>query len=197
MEEQFGIILLAAGSSSRLGSPKQSLVYRQTTLLKHSIQVALGSMAQQVIVVLGADAETIQPAIENDRLGFIINDQWQEGVAASIRAGLQYLLRQTPAVQNVLFMACDQPYISIDLLDKLVTLQKKTGHAIVASKYAGTAGIPAIFAKKLFPELLKLRGDAGAKKLIMQQQDEVATVSFPLGDIDIDTKTDYENLRKM
>ncbi|HTE10817.1 MAG TPA: nucleotidyltransferase family protein [Chitinophagaceae bacterium] len=197
MEEQYDIIILAAGSSSRLGSPKQSLAYRQTTLLKHSIEVALGSRAQQVIVVLGADAATIQPAIENNRLSFIVNDQWQEGIAASIRRGLRYLIRQKPAAQNVLFMVCDQPYITVDLLDKLVTLQKKTGNAIVASKYAETTGIPAIFAKELFPELLQLRGDAGARKLIMQQPGAVATVSFPLGDIDIDTKADYGNLRKM
>ncbi|MEP6727588.1 MAG: nucleotidyltransferase family protein [Bacteroidota bacterium] len=197
MKEQCDIIILAAGSSSRLGTPKQLLPYNQNTLIQHSIEVALASSAGRVIVVLGPNAEAMRPGIVNDKLGFIINEQWQEGIASSIRCGLLYLLNQLPAPQNVLFMVCDQPFINTDLLDKLITLQEQTGHAIVASKYAETKGIPAIFGKELFPELLELKGDMGAKKLIAQQKDRISTVSFPPGNIDIDTETDYRHLQKM
>jgi molybdenum cofactor cytidylyltransferase len=196
METRCGIILLAAGSSSRLGEPKQSLVYNQSTLLEHSIQVALESMADQVITVLGANAETIKLNIIDEKLSVIVNELWQEGIASSIRCGLQYLLERIPVVQSALFMVCDQPYISAALLNKLVTLQRQTGAAIVASEYAGTTGIPAIFDETLFADLLQLKGDAGAKKLIMQQPGKIAAVSFPLGDIDIDTAADYSRLQK-
>lgn len=198
MEHPCDIVLLAAGSSSRLGGPKQLLMYKEHTLLQHSIEIALASLANRVIVVLGANAGIIGTGInkEDDRLTCITNDQWQEGLASSIRCGLQYLLSQKPAPQNVLFMVCDQPYINTVLLNKLITLQRQTGHSIVASKYAKTAGIPAIFSRDLFPELLQLTGDKGARKLIEQQKEAVATVAFPLGTIDIDTMADYESLQK-
>ena len=198
MEHPCDIVLLAAGSSSRLGGPKQLLMYKEHTLLQHSIHIALASLANRVIVVLGANAGIIGTGItkKDDRLTCITNDQWQEGLASSIRCGLQYLLSQKPAPQNVLFMVCDQPYINTVLLNKLITLQRQTGHSIVASKYAKTAGIPAIFSRDLFPELLQLTGDKGARKLIEQQKEAVATVAFPLGTIDIDTMADYESLQK-
>ena len=197
MENQCGIILLAAGASSRLGSPKQSLVYGSQTLLEHSIGTALGSGAQKTVVVLGAGATTLQPAITSDKLSYIENSTWQEGMASSIRYGLEYITSHFPAIQNVLFMACDQPYVSIELLDKLVTLQKETGSPVVASQYSGTTGIPAIFNQLLFPELMQLKGDRGARKLIAAHHDKVLTVDFPKGAIDIDTGEDYRNLLKM
>ena len=195
MEDQCAIIILAAGASSRLGTPKQLLVYHQNTLLEHSIAAALLSVAQQVVVVLGAGAANVQPGIRDAKLVFIINEAWQEGMASSIRCGLNYLLEQSPTLQAVIFMVCDQPYISCELLDNLVTLQQQTGSAIVASQYAETKGIPALFSKALFPELLQLQGDAGARKLLMRHP--VVTIPFPLGNIDIDTAADYQALQKM
>jgi len=194
---QCGIVVLAAGASSRLGLPKQLLVIGQTTLLQHSISVALGSLAQKVVVVLGAGASGIHTATADDKLAFIENKQWQEGMSSSIRCGLGHITRQCPQLQSVLFMACDQPFVSVELLNKLVTLQQETDSPIVASTYAGTTGIPAIFHAALFPELLLLTGDRGAKKLIERHRQHVATVAFPQGHIDIDTGEDYRNLQKM
>ncbi|MEO6314411.1 MAG: nucleotidyltransferase family protein [Chitinophagaceae bacterium] len=196
MKNYGNIVILAAGGSSRLGSPKQSLQYGETTLLEHSVRIALASMARRVTLVLGANAATGALNLQNEKLTVIVNDQWQEGMAASIRCGLQHLLQQVPAPESVLYMACDQPFISVDLLDKLITLQKQKGHAVVASEYAGTMGIPAVFDKSLFPELMQLTGDAGAKKMMMQHKEKLAAVSFPLGAIDIDTEADYINLQK-
>ncbi len=193
---QCGIVLLAAGASSRLGMPKQLLGYGQTTLLQHSINMALGSVAATVVVVLGAGAAGIDTTKPAAKLSFVVNHQWEEGMAASIRCGLDHVMRQYPQLQNVLFMACDQPYVSVELLDKLVTLQQETGKPVVASQYANTAGIPAIFHATLFSELMELAGDRGARKLIERHQHEMATVPFPQGQIDIDTGEDYRNLQK-
>ena len=196
MGDQCAIIVLAAGASSRLGKPKQTLLFKQSTLLEHSIHEALNTVAAYVIVVLGADAAAIQPSIQNTKLSFAVNEHWQEGIASSIRCGLEYLLTKQSSIQDILLMVCDQPYINTALLDKLVTLQAETGVDIVASSYGDTKGIPAVFGKQLFPELLKLKGDTGAKKIIMRHAESLAVIDFPLGAIDIDTQEDYISIQK-
>jgi len=196
MSDQCAIIVLAAGASSRLGKPKQTLLFKQSTLLEHSIHEALNAVAAHVIVVLGADAAALQPSIQNTKLSFAVNEYWQEGIASSIRCGLAYLLTKHSSVQAILLMVCDQPYINTALLDKLVTLQAETGVDIVASSYGDTKGIPAVFGKQLFPELLKLKGDTGAKKIIMNHAGSLAVIDFPLGAIDIDTQEDYISIQK-
>lgn len=194
---QTGIVLLAAGGSARLGSPKQMLAYAGTTLLQHSINQAMASMAASIVVVLCPGAATFQIQPADNRLHFIINEQWKEGMASSIRCGLEYLTHRFLNLQHVLFMACDQPFVQAELLDKLVTLQQETGKAIAAGTYAGITGIPAVFDKTIFPELMLLTGDKGAKKLIEQHRQQVVTVDFPQGAIDIDTRDDYQNLQKI
>jgi CTP:molybdopterin cytidylyltransferase MocA len=92
---------------------------------------------------------------------------------------------------------CDQPFISLTLVNQLLNIQQKTGKAIVACSYGDTVGTPVLFKSTFFPELLTLQGDAGAKKIIKQHSGAVATVTFPKGHIDIDTDTDYEALKKM
>lgn len=196
-ENGCAVIILAAGASSRLGQAKQLLIYQEKTLLENSIRVALNARVKQVAVVLGAGAAGIPVSMHDEKLAFIINGQWQEGIASSIRCGLHYLLQQCANLQSVIFMACDQPYASTGLLNNLVTLQQQTGCAIVASQYAATTGIPVLFTRPLFAELLQLKGDAGAKKLILLHQAETVTVPFPLGSIDIDTAADYQALQKM
>ena len=190
------IILLAAGVSSRLGLPKQALPYKDSTLLTNSIRVALESIADKVIVILGTNALPVT-ITDKEKLQLLINEGWEEGMASSIRCGLQFANRRFPSAETALFMVCDQPFINTALLNNLITLQQQTGSAIVASTYNGVTGIPAIFKKQLFAELLTLQGDAGAKKIIAQQQEHVVTVPFPLGEIDIDTAADYSRLQKM
>lgn len=192
-----GIVILAAGASSRMGEAKQLLPYQQHTLLQHSIAIAMASVAKQVVVVLGAGATAIQPVIKAEKLTIVVNEVWQEGMASSIRCGLSLLLRQNPGLQSVIFMVCDQPFASTELLNNLVTLQQQTGRNVVASEYAGTAGIPALFTKALFAELLQLKGDTGAKRLVMLHQADTVTLPFPLGSIDIDTAADYRGLQQM
>ncbi|MFT3932764.1 MAG: nucleotidyltransferase family protein [Chitinophagaceae bacterium] len=196
MTVQCDIVILAAGGSTRLGRPKQLLLYRGIDLLTYAIETALGSIADHIIVVLGANQQAWQYNKNEQRIQVVINQNWQEGIASSIRCGLSFLLEQNPATENVLFMTCDQPHIDAGLLDKLITLQKHTGAQISATAYAGTKGIPAVFNKTLFPELLQLKGDSGARKIIAAKAETVSLVDFPLAEVDIDTEADYQELQK-
>lgn len=189
------IIVLAAGASNRLGRPKQLLPYRGKSLLRNVMGVAKSVNAHPVIAVLGANSHLTGNEIEEDKNVYkIVNDNWGEGISSSIQCGLKFLQQISPSSDAAIFMVCDQPFITGSLLNKLITAQKKTGKPIVASSYDNTIGTPVLFHKSLFSELMDLRGDAGAKKIISQHADSVVTVSFPKGKIDIDTAADYAEL---
>jgi len=187
-----GIIILAAGSSSRLGKPKQNLVYKGQTLLQRAIEATAASVCRPVIVVLGANEEMIKPTIENNAINIIHNPDWQQGMASSIRSGINALKKIEPKAGSVILTLCDQPFVDTPLLDRLV--QKRSAKRIVASSYNDTMGAPVLFGAAYFDELLLLKGQEGAKKLLLKYPDDVVTVPFPLGGIDIDTMEDYEKL---
>jgi molybdenum cofactor cytidylyltransferase len=187
-----GIIILAAGASTRMGSPKQLLPYQDNTLLQYSIDVALSTGFSPVIVVIGAMAQDILPIINNDRITIVENQEWQEGLGSSVRIGISTLMDQSPLVESAILMLCDQPFVTNSLLHQLVETKIATHKKIVASTYKNTAGVPVLFDKSFFPELLQLQGQDGAKKLLIQHSAEVATVPFPEGAIDIDTPEDYD-----
>jgi molybdenum cofactor cytidylyltransferase len=190
-----GVILLAAGASSRLGSPKQLLDFAGSKLLQHAIDTALASDAMHVVVVLGANAEIIKQELKETTAAIVENDAWKEGMASSIRFGLQTLVKLNPEVEAAVFMVADQPFVTADLLNELMELNKKERHNIVASKYGTTFGTPVLFSKRFFPELMELTGDTGAKSLVRKYQNETAFVPFPKGEIDIDTMEDYEKAK--
>ena len=187
-----GIIILAAGSSSRLGKPKQNLVYKGQTLLQRAIEAAAASVCRPVIVVLGANEEMVKPTIESDNINIIHNPDWQEGMASSIRSGINALQKIEPNADSVILMLCDQPFVDAALPNQLV--EKKSDKGIVASGYNDTIGAPVLFDLAYFDELRSLKGQEGAKKLLLKYPDDVVTVPFPLGGIDIDTAEDYEKL---
>ena len=192
-----GIVILAAGSSSRLGKPKQLLLYNDKSLLQHSIDAAINSNGNSVLVVSGANEELISKEINKTGAHIITNKEWEEGMASSVRTGLDTLFKISPTTDGVIFMVCDQPYISSSLLNDLISTQQKTKKPIITSSYGETIGPPALFHKSLFNELMQLKGDAGARKIIQQHSYEVATVLFTNGKIDIDTKEDYEALENL
>lgn len=179
-----------------MGKPKQLLTYKGDSLLKQVTQKALDSNTGPVIIVLGANADLLKKEIENDKVTLVINQDWKQGMASSMITGLNALLSIAPATDAVIFMMCDQPFISMSLLKDLIAMQQATAKSIVASNYGNTIGPPTLFCKSIFSELLKLEGDAGAKKIIQQHTNDVATVHFPEGSIDIDTTADYESLLK-
>ena len=194
--EQCAIVILAAGKSSRLGSPKQLLPFKGKSLLRHAASAALQTVMRPVIVVVGANSDVIKKEMEGMKVELVENEEWPEGMASSIRCGLQALPDIAPAADGVIIMVCDQPFVSASLLGELITAQKDRVKKIVACKYTNTIGPPVFFHKSFFPELLELKGDEGAKKIIVQHMDDVATVLFPGGDIDIDTAAEYEALNQ-
>lgn len=188
-----GLIILAAGNSSRLGRPKQLLPFNGQSLLQHTISIAL-QVADPVIVVLGAKAHEIQLAVHHQPVHLVHNDNWSAGMASSIHCGLTALRSLSPTTGKVIITVCDQPYVSVELLQGLIHGQSASGQPIAACAYGDTTGIPALFHASLFPELMALTGDTGARKLIKQYADRTTTIPFPLGAIDIDTLPDYEKL---
>jgi molybdenum cofactor cytidylyltransferase len=194
MSSETGIVLLAAGSSARLGKPKQALLYKGKSLLTHAIDVAIESGVAHVVTVLGANADQLMAGAAKPGTTVLINEQWQEGMASSIRVGLNELLRLGPAIRAVIFMVCDQPFVTATLIQQLMSEYHSSGKPIVACSYGESAGTPALFDTTIFAALLKLEGDAGAKKILKSSPGQVSTIPFPEGNIDIDTAADYDHL---
>lgn len=191
-----GMIVLAAGASTRMGTPKQLLRYQEYSLLRHTVEVALASVCRPIIVVLGAYAQLIRSDISQLPVQVVENLQWTEGMNTSIRIGIE-ALSSAPKnnVQAVVVALCDQPFISCEIISQLVEAYHLTGKTIIASEYAGTLGVPALFSRSFFSELTILRGGEGAKQVIKKHAYEVFGIPFPKGAIDIDTPMDYEQLR--
>ncbi|WP_026954055.1 nucleotidyltransferase family protein [Algoriphagus vanfongensis] len=190
-----GVIILAAGSSSRLGEAKQLLEIQGEKLIDRSIKAAQKIAANRTVVVLGANAELIQKSIKSEVSSIVINSEWKDGMGSSIVAGLRFLIEKE-FIDQVILMLCDQPFVDEELLIRLIQKQSQTLQGIIASSYSGTLGVPALFGKKYFEELLALHGHEGAKNLIRKHSEDVAFIDFPLGKIDLDTPHDVEEFLK-
>ena len=194
--ESLAVIILAAGNSSRLGSPKQLLPYAEKTLLQHAIDNAKASIANHVIVVLGSRKTLIENKIDHDKIIIVENLIWESGISSSIKAGVNALKDLSKETDAIILMVCDQPFADAEILKALVYEQARSGKAIVGCSYENTKGIPAIFHRSTFSKLLSLEGDTGAKKLFEKYKEEASFISFQDGGIDIDTSEDYKNLTK-
>jgi molybdenum cofactor cytidylyltransferase len=186
-------IILAAGGSSRLGFPKQTLLFKGNTLLEIAIDAALKAKCDPVVVVLGANKEVIEPGIKDKEIIILHNENWAEGMGTSIKAAIGHL-ENIGEVKQVIIMLCDQPFVSRALLGSLIYKRQQNDSKIIACIYQDAIGVPALFDRFLFPELLSLKDNEGAKKVIKAHPEQVATVPFEKGGVDIDTVADYENL---
>ncbi|MFH5883943.1 NTP transferase domain-containing protein [Halalkalibaculum sp. DA3122] len=190
-----GVVILAAGSSSRLGRPKQLLGYENKTLLQRVIDIIGPFEFNPSVVVLGANADQIREATDLAQVTAVYNEHWSEGIASSIRLGVTESLKLNSSLQGILFLLSDQPYVSGELIQELVNTHKSGEQRITACRYKQNVGVPAIFGKRFFPGLQKLTGDVGAKKIILQHRQKVEEVPFKKGFFDIDTEEDYEHLK--
>jgi len=189
-----GIIILAAGNSSRLGQPKQLLGYKDSTLLKNTIAESFLVPDVAIMVVTGSNNQLIEEELDPSRIKICFNRDWETGMSSSIVNGLNALLRLYPDCENCIFAVCDQPYVSSVVFENLIQEHSITGKGIVASAYSGTLGTPVLFNKKYFTELAALQGQEGAKKIINRFLEDTASVPFEKGNIDIDTEDDYNRL---
>jgi molybdenum cofactor cytidylyltransferase len=180
------LIILAAGASARLGQPKQLLPFRGRSLLRHAAETALGSVCRPVVVVLGALADRLQTELTALPVTVALNSVWAEGMASSIRAGLKAVASGTAAPDAVVIMLCDQPLITSGMLNQVVHVHRSEERGIVASAYEGTLGVPALFSRKYFPELDSLRGDQGAKRIIVKHENDQARIPLPEAAFDVD-----------
>jgi molybdenum cofactor cytidylyltransferase len=189
-----GAIVLAAGASTRMGQPKQLLQFQGRSFLRNTVEVVVASVCQPIVVVLGAYAEKMRPEVSQLPVQVLENPQWYDGMGASIRVGITALNSAAQEIEGVVLTLCDQPFISCNVINQLVAAYHSTGQGIIASEYAGTLGVPALFSRKFFSDLMNLEATSGAKQVIKKYSDEVFCVSFAAGAIDIDTPEDYEGL---
>ncbi|OGT36006.1 MAG: hypothetical protein A2W28_08835 [Gammaproteobacteria bacterium RBG_16_51_14] len=186
-------LILAAGRSGRFGSPKQLARYGDTTLIGHSIRIAGKVLADRITVVLGANAELIRASIDDQAIRVIENNNWQNGLASSICCGIEALPSSCAAV---LILLCDQPLLNERKLRSLVDAWMENPSRIIASQYDDTFGVPAVFPAACFPALLQLRGDTGARQLLIHYQDHVQMIALPEAGVDIDYAADLAALNE-
>lgn len=189
-----GAVILAAGSSSRMGRPKQTLQYRGRSLLRRAALAVLDAGCRPVIVVTGAYAELSRRELDGLDVREALNPHWETGMASSIRAGIEGLLRADPEADAAVFMLCDQPHATADVLSGLVAAHRATRTPVVASAYGGSFGVPALFSRTLFSELARLEGGAGARQVIERYASEAHFLPFPGGEVDVDTPDDFSRL---
>jgi molybdenum cofactor cytidylyltransferase len=189
-----GIIILAAGNSSRLGQAKQLLTFRNKTLLRHVMDEASAVSDTWTIVVTGAERERLEQELEGSAAVVCHNADWEQGMSASIHIGLQKLMEIEPAATCCIIAVCDQPHITAGVFNGLLEKFRETSCGIIASAYADTAGTPVLFSKAHFDDLLRLQGHEGAKKLLNTYAQQVLLCPFEAGAVDIDTEKDYQRL---
>jgi molybdenum cofactor cytidylyltransferase len=189
-----GAVILAAGGSSRFGQPKQLLTFRGESLVLRAVRAATDACDAGVAVVAGDTRALIEAELRESAATVVENPEWRRGLGTSIRYGLRHLIASTPELNAALVMACDQPFVDARVVGALLAEQERSGKAIVASSYANTLGIPALFDRSCFEALLALPDDSGAKALIESRRNDVAHLEFEQGAIDIDTPADFERL---
>ncbi|QIF05909.1 nucleotidyltransferase family protein [Roseimicrobium sp. ORNL1] len=189
---RIGGIVLAAGGSTRLGSPKQLLRLQGESLVRTAVKAAQQGGCDLVCVVTGHAREAVEKELTHARPLLVHNEKWGRGMGSSIRLGVTAV---QPA-SAVILLACDQPAVDAQVVRSLIAEHYRTGQAIVASQYSGTCGIPVLFDESCFPELANLADDRGAKSIIEADMGRVAHLAFPEGALDLDSPADLEAWRK-
>lgn len=199
-ESSIGIIVLAAGAGSRMGQPKQLLKFEGETLLKRAVRTALETRHRPVVVVLGFCADALREEINLPEALPAVNQFWPEGMSSSIHCGLERALEATApdGIEAAVLMLCDQPFVTSHVILRLVDAYRARGALLVASEYETggekTLGVPTLFSRALFPELMALDGAEGAKRIIARHRKEAAVIHAPEAAFDVDTPDDYARL---
>jgi molybdenum cofactor cytidylyltransferase len=180
-------IVLAAGASTRFGSAKQLVRLAGRPLLHTVVTRASEVTGNALIVVLGSGAAQLAPLLKHSPGSVVINQEWREGLASSIRAGVA---RLPAACSAVMLLLADQAAVSAEDLKRLAGSWRKQPQHIAAALYSGSCGAPAIFPRSSFRSLSELRGDTGARALLVRNPDRVVRVPMPSAAVDVDTPED-------
>ena len=189
-----GAVILAAGSSSRMGTPKQILQFEGNSLLRRAALSALAAGCRPVIVVTGAHADLCRRELDGLDVREAFNASWETGMASSVRAGIERLVSIDADVLATVLLLCDQPHVTSDVISGLLAAHRDTGRPVIASAYGGSFGVPALFSRTLFTELTQLEGMSGAKEIIKRHASDTHFLSFPEGGVDVDTPDDFSCL---
>lgn len=184
-------MVLAAGASRRLGRPKQLLSVGGETLVHRAARAALGSGADETLVVTGAGSSRVGPAVADLGVPVVENRGWAEGIASSIRRGAR--AAEGLGCSAVLIVLADQPRVGSALLSRMVACLHEEGRELVACRYRGILGAPALFAGSHRTRLLRLQGDRGARSVLRARAGRVRAVSFEPGAVDVDDEADWRS----
>jgi molybdenum cofactor cytidylyltransferase len=177
-----------------MGRPKQTLQYRGESLLRRAVLAARGARCRPIVVVTGANAELSRRELDGLDVLEVSNNLWETGMGSSIRAGVEGLVGEDPDADAAVFLLCDQPHVTAELISGLVAAHRANGSPVVASTYGGSFGVPALFSRTLFAELARLEGAAGAKGVIKKHASEAHFIPFRGGEVDVDTPDDFSRL---
>jgi molybdenum cofactor cytidylyltransferase len=191
---RLGAVILAAGAATRMGRIKQLLPFRGLTLVEHAIKQAQQAEFSPIVVVLGAQAEAVAEAVARTRAECVVNENWQSGMGSSISSGVGRILDIAPHLDALALLLADQPFITASHLKQMGHLFTQNSAPILAAKYAGSAGVPALFRNTVFAALKNLPPEAGARALIRGGAADVLEYHLPEAATDIDTPADFAAL---
>jgi len=204
-----GAIILAAGSSSRMGAGRHKLLLPLAgrPVLVHVIEAALASQARPIIIVLGHQADQVRPHIDaytrHPFVTIVENVHYLQGMSTSLHAGVRALMTkdnkqtlQAPEVGSALVILGDQPLMATTIMDTLIATWRATGKRIVAPLYNGRRGNPVLFDASLFAELLQTTGDEGGRSVIECHRQDMAAVEVgnDTASYDVDTWESYQQV---
>ena len=190
---KLAILILAAGKSSRMGSIKQLLKINGKTLLENTIDISEKISSTRVICVLGANADEIKKNTTYHNVAFVLNKNYKLGLSSSIVSGVKYLEKEKVSFDGILILLADQPAIRLKYYNEMINLFSKEKEKIIASNYGNRFGVPAIFPKSFTPNLLKIKGDKGAKEFLQKNKSKVLSLTSFVNLLDIDTPEDYKD----
>jgi molybdenum cofactor cytidylyltransferase len=189
-------IVLAAGSSSRLGQSKQLLQVEGEPLLRRIARTACDSNVDRTLVVLGDNEREHGRVIRDLPLYICIHAGWEKGMGSSLKAGMDFIQSYLADTTAVVVLVCDQPLLTADHLNNLIGKYRNAKAPVVASTYSGVTGVPAIFDASLFAEIRSIDDKHGARQIIDMHKGDVQQVEFPEGELDIDTPEDYQRFKE-
>lgn len=194
---KWGVMILAAGEASRMGKAKMLLPFKDTTILEKILDEVLVLNPGIVSVVTGRYHGEISSIIKNPVVELVYNAEYQKGMSSSIQKGLTAMLKQCKDMQFLFILVADQPFLNQALLQRMIQLHQESKKGLIAASYQGVAGTPLLLTAKYFEELYQLRGDKGARVILHQNPDDLETVDFEMGGLDIDTVSDYERFSEL
>jgi len=190
-------IVLAAGESKRMGQTKQLLDWEGRTILQRVLENLSRSQVDEVILVLGHEAERIQQTLDTHKVKVVINRNYKEGMITSIQQGL---INLDDKVEAFFIVLADQPGLGPEVFDRLISefRQASPQKSIILPTFRGRRGHPALFRAKYQKEALRIEGDVGFRQVLQEHPEEILTVEMDTDSIlqDIDTPDDYRKQLK-